>query len=69
MVIREELPAEAAPYPLGASYEGPPYAIVPANTRYFEAGSVTIGLEYRVVNDSIRGRSFWKRNGVQTSRY
>ncbi len=54
MVIREELQAEAALYPLGASNEGPPHAIVPANTRYFEAGPVTIGLEYRVINDSIR---------------
>jgi len=50
----EEPRAEALPYPLGASHEGPPHAIVPANTRYFEAGPVTIGLEYRVVNDAIR---------------
>jgi len=54
VVIRDEPPAEAAPYPLGASNEGPPHAIVPANTRYLEAGPVTVGLEYRSVNDSVR---------------
>jgi hypothetical protein len=54
MVIREGPRAGALPYPLGASNEGPPHAIVPANTRYFEAIPVTIGLEYRVVNDAIR---------------
>jgi hypothetical protein len=54
MVNPEESLADAAPYPLGAIHEGPPHAIVPDATRYFEAGAVTVALEYRVVNDSVR---------------
>jgi hypothetical protein len=54
MVIRDTSRVDAAPYPLGAVNEGPPHAIVPTNTRYFEAGPVTVALEYRVVNDSVR---------------
>jgi len=58
VAIREGPQADVTPYPLGAAHEGPPHAIVPANTRYFEAGPVTVGLEYRVVNDSVRAARF-----------
>jgi glycosyltransferase involved in cell wall biosynthesis len=51
---RTTSPAGVSSYPLGASNEGPPHAIVPAATRYFEAGPLTVALEYRVVNDSVR---------------
>jgi hypothetical protein len=54
VVIRDQPQTEASPYPLGASNAGSPHAIVAANTRYFETTPVTIGLEYRVVNDSVR---------------
>jgi glycosyltransferase involved in cell wall biosynthesis len=55
---REKSRADTTPHLLGASNEGPPHAIVPANTRYFETGPVTVGLEYRVVNDSVRAARF-----------
>jgi len=58
VVIDTRPVGDAAPYPLGAVNEGPPHAIVSANTRYFEAGPVTVALEYRVVNDSVRAARF-----------
>jgi hypothetical protein len=54
MVTREESLADAALYPLGAINEGQPHPIVSDDTRYFEAGPVTVALEYRVLNDSVR---------------